>query len=81
MPLQYSTTLTTYMTSNTCGILCFLFYILFCKDLEMMGSGKIHTASGTSDIIEWFLTSSAHPYIDTYMFCLYVISTLNQLLE
>jgi hypothetical protein len=28
-------------------IICFAFYILFCKGLEMMGSDKIHTASHT----------------------------------
>jgi hypothetical protein len=35
------------MTSGTCGISCFAFYILFCKGLEMMRSDKIHTASCT----------------------------------
>ena len=29
------------------GIICFAFYILFCKGLEMMGSDKICTASHT----------------------------------
>jgi hypothetical protein len=29
------------------GIICFVFYILFCKVLEMMQSDMIHTASCT----------------------------------
>jgi hypothetical protein len=32
---------------DTCGIICFAFYFLFCKGLEMMGSDKICTASCT----------------------------------
>jgi hypothetical protein len=35
------------MVFDACGIVCFPFYILFCKGLEMMGSDKIHTASHT----------------------------------
>jgi hypothetical protein len=32
---------------TSCGIICFAFYILFCKGLEMIGSDKICTASCT----------------------------------
>jgi hypothetical protein len=32
---------------SSCGIICFAFYILFCKGLEIMGSDKICTASCT----------------------------------
>jgi hypothetical protein len=32
---------------SSCGIICFTFYALFCKGLEMMGSDKICTASCT----------------------------------
>ena len=46
MPHRYSTSPITW-SSTSCGIICFAFYILFCKGLEMMGSDKIHTASCT----------------------------------
>jgi hypothetical protein len=33
--------------ATSCGNICFAFYILFCKGLEMIGHDKIHTASCT----------------------------------
>jgi hypothetical protein len=46
MPHWYLTSPITW-SSISCGIICFAFYILFCKCLKMMGSDKIHTASHT----------------------------------
>jgi hypothetical protein len=43
---RYSTSPITW-SSISCGIICFAFYILFCKGLKMMGSDKILTASCT----------------------------------
>jgi hypothetical protein len=40
MPLQYSTTLTTYMTSNTCGIFVFHFIFCFVKVLRWWGVAR-----------------------------------------
>jgi hypothetical protein len=54
-PHQYSTSLITWSTTP-CGIICFAFYILFCKGLKMIGSDKI-------------CSTASHTYVNGQSFC------------